>query len=168
MPVQIKSPDWVTIMVKNRDEFFVVKQVRYGLERPFMEFPCGMVEHGELAAHAAVRELEEETGIRLTNAQNDLVFLGKIPTNPAFMTNYMHYFYVDLETASFERVEQHLDEHEKLIVSSHNIDNLFYRAYNPSNEEAYMTPALMCTALFLYNHYRKYPSDYKKGVTIEN
>ena len=168
-PVQIQSKDWVTILAHERTHFIVVKQVRYGLMRPFMEFPCGIVEAGESPAAAAARELSEETGIELINWGEDLVYLGKIPTNPAFMTNYMHYFYVNLEIAKFIKRSPHLDEHEKLIVSNHDIDDLFYRAYNTEHEPGRQTPALMCTALFLYNHYRKHPSHYfKKGADLEN
>lgn len=169
LPVQIRSKDWVSILAQDGNNFIVVKQVRYGLMRPFMEFPCGIVEAGENPAAAAARELSEETGIELINWANDFVYLGKIPTNPAFMTNYMHYFYVDLEVAKFIKKSPHLDEHEKLIASSLNIDDLFYRAYNTEYDPSLQTPALMCTALFLYSHYRRHPSHYiKKGKDLEN
>ena len=168
-PVQIQSKDWVSILAQDGNNFIVVKQLRYGLMRPFMEFPCGIVEAGESPAAAAARELSEETGIELINWANDFVYLGKIPTNPAFMTNYMHYFYVDLGVAKFIKKSPHLDEHEKLVASSHDIDDLFYRAYNMEHEPGLQTPALMCTALFLYDHYRKHPSHYfKKGNDLEN
>ena len=168
-PVQIVSNDWVSILAKQgKGNFVVVKQVRYGLGRPFMEFPCGIVENGEKPEDAARRELEEETGIRLTNAYNDFVYLGKIPTNPAFMTNYMHYFFVDLNDAKFERVNQRLDEHEKIIVGEYNIADLYPLAFNTDHEPGEEMPALMCTALFLYANYNLYPSQYKKGVPLEN
>lgn len=163
-PVKIVSNDWVSILAQDGDNFIVVKQMRYGLMRSFMEFPCGIVEAGENPAAAAARELSEETGIELINWANDFVYLGKIPTNPAFMTNYMHYFYVDLEVAKFDKKSQHLDEHEKLVASSHDIDDLFYRAYNTEHDPSLQTPALMCTALFLYNNYRKNPSLYKSAA----
>lgn len=164
-PVQVVSNDWVSIIAQTEENFVVVKQVRYGLGRPFMEFPCGIIEDGERPEVAACRELEEETGIRLTNAPNDLVYLGKVPTNPAFMTNYMHYFYVDLGTAKFDRVGQHLDDHERIVVSENDINDTFQRAYNVEHIEGEQTPALMCTALFLYENYRKHPSHYLKKVS---
>jgi 8-oxo-dGTP pyrophosphatase MutT (NUDIX family) len=167
-PVQVVSNDWVSILAKRGENFVVVKQVRYGLGRPFMEFPCGIVENGETPEDAARRELEEETGIRLINAHNDFVYLGKIPTNPAFMTNYMHYFFVDLNNAKFERVNQLLDEHEKIIVSEYNIADLYPLAFNTDHEPGEEMPALMCTALFLYANYNLYPSQYKKGINDEN
>ena len=165
-PVQIVSNDWVSIIVKKGENFLVVKQVRYGLGRPFMEFPCGIIENGEQPEVAACRELEEETGIRLTDSPNDMIYLGKVPTNPAFMTNYKHYFYVDLCSSKFEAVGQHLDPNEKIIVGENEINDTFCRAFNTDHNPAEETPALMCTALFLYDHYRKYPHFYKKGVEL--
>lgn len=166
-PIQIRVVDWVTILAKKADEFVVVKQVRYGFERPFMEFPCGMVEPGEFYANAAKRELFEETGIVLTDAGNDMVKLGKIPVNPAFMTNHMHYFFVDLDTAHWYQSKPQPDKHEKIIVGSNDIEDLFYRAFNTEQDPSLETPSLMCTGLFLYDHYRKYPSRYKKGVPFD-
>jgi len=165
-PVKIRSNDWVTILVKDGDKFVTVKQLRYGLMKEFVEFPCGMVECDEPPAKAAVRELEEETGIVAADIDK-LVYLGKVPTNPAFMTNYMHYFFLDLDEVKRLTVPQHLDEHEKLSVSRHSIDELFSRAYNTDQSEDKSMPALMCTALFLYDNYRKHPSHYKQGEQNE-
>lgn len=113
-PVRIDAPDWCAIIVERRGMFAVVKQLRYGLMKKMVEFPCGQVEPGEAASFAAVRELAEETGIKLLNPAGDLVSLGSDAANPAIMKNFMHYFYVNLDTSSYEIGEQNLDEHEKL------------------------------------------------------
>ena len=160
-PIQVKSPDWVSILVEHHDSFVVVKQERYGLMRPFMEFPCGMVEKDETPLQAAARELEEETGIKLTYPDKDMLYLGKVPVNPAFMTNYMYYFYVNLDEAPYQNCNQQPDPHEKIIVGMNTIEDLYYRAYNVNHEDSLQTPSLMCTALFLYDNYRKNPDLYK-------
>ena len=113
-PVGINSPDWATVIAEKDGKFLMVKQLRYGLMKEFEEFPCGMVEKTENPLYAAKRELLEETGIHLTKGVTDLVYLGKYAANPAFMSNYMHYFYVNLDTSEWVQEEQHLDEHEKL------------------------------------------------------
>ena len=113
-PVGINSPEWACILAEKDKQFLMVKQMRYGLMKEFTEFPCGMVEKMENPIYAAKRELCEETGIHLTKGVADLVYLGKYAANPAFMSNYMHYFYVNLDTAEWVQEEQHLDEHEKL------------------------------------------------------
>lgn len=111
-PVGINSPDWVTAIVEKDGQFLCVKQLRYGLMRIFEELPCGMVEKGEDPKIAAQRELAEETGYNVE--LDDIQFLGKFSPNPAFMSNYMHYFYVKLHDGNFKTQSQNLDAHEKI------------------------------------------------------
>lgn len=113
-PVKVLAPDWVTIVAEKDGKFLRETQFRFGLQRTCEEFPCGMAEPGETPEEAAARELTEETGIVVD--QHDLVFIGSCAANPAFMTNRMHYFYVDLSTVGFSEQEKKLDEHEKLTT----------------------------------------------------
>lgn len=111
-PIKVDAPDWVTIIVEHDGKFLVEKQFRYGSNCDIEEFPCGMVNKDELPFIAAVRELEEETGYKVDH--KDLICLGVVNPNPAFMTNKMHYYYVNLDKVKFDIVNQNLDEHEKL------------------------------------------------------
>jgi len=111
-PVKIRSRDWVTIIVEKDGKFLMEKQLRHGLNKEFEEFPCGIVEDGEMPVVAALRELEEETGIKLNTYE--LSYLGKFAANPAFMSNYMHYFYV--KPRKYDNVAKKLDEHEHLTA----------------------------------------------------
>ena len=119
-PVGINSPDWVTVIAEKDGKFLMVKQLRYGLMKEFEEFPCGMVEKDEEPIFAAQREMLEETGIKVE--LQSLKKIGCFAANPAFMSNHMHYFYVNLKTdvdgipINYQLGEQHLDEHEKLKV----------------------------------------------------
>lgn len=112
-PVGINSKDWVSIVVEHNGKFLLVKQLRYGLMKNQIEFPCGMIENGEEPLAAAKRELQEETGIKLLD-DSQIKYYGKYAANPAFMNNYMHYFYVNLDTAKFVQGETNFDEHEKI------------------------------------------------------
>ena len=112
-PIKIRAPDWVSIMVEKEGKLLVEKQFRYGADDFVEEFPCGMVERDEDPLDAVVRELEEETGIKLLD-KNNVIKLGQTNPNPAFMTNTMHYFYVNLDYAKWMQNEQKLDEHEEL------------------------------------------------------
>lgn len=111
-PVSVRSPDWVTIVVEKNGKFLREDQYRYGIMKESHEFPCGMVEPGEDPRHAAWRELKEETGYEVS--ESDLVFLGKYAANPAFMTNHMNYFYVNLDHANYRIGETEFDEHESI------------------------------------------------------
>jgi len=85
---------------------------RYGKMKEYVEFPSGMVEAGEDPKLAAQRELLEETGYDVSI--DDIVPLGNFEANPAFMSNSMFYFYVNLDTARWQLKKQHLDQHEKI------------------------------------------------------
>lgn len=111
--VQVKAPDWVTMIAKHGGNFVLVKQYRWGIDKDCVEFVTGQIDKGEEPKFAACRELKEETGwsVNLDNVE----YLGSTYTNPAFMTNQMHYFFVDLDKHGIKS-EQSLDEHEKIEV----------------------------------------------------
>jgi len=111
-PVSVISPDWVTIVVERDGMFLRERQFRFGTQSVCEEFPCGMAESGETPVEAARRELAEETGIEVS--ADSLEYVGSCSANPAFMTNRMHYFYVNLGKANYRSSERRLDEHEKI------------------------------------------------------
>lgn len=111
-PVGINSKDFITMIVEKNGQFLVVKQRRHGLNENCEEFVAGLVESGEDPKVTAVRELAEETGIKVDIS--DVCCIGKLASNPAFMNNYMHYFYVNLDGIKYEKGETSFDEHEKI------------------------------------------------------
>ncbi len=113
-PVAVNAPDWVAVCAEKDGKYLLTKQLRFGTMTEVEEFPCGCVEEGEDPSVAASRELAEETGY-VVDPKN-LTSLGKVASNPGFMTNFMHYFYVNLDKVPFEKKEQQLDEHEKLTA----------------------------------------------------
>ncbi|MGA9521808.1 MAG: NUDIX hydrolase [Myxococcaceae bacterium] len=82
--VIIESTDWVNIIpVTVHDEVVLVRQFRFGIWANSLEIPGGMVDLGESPAHAAVRELKEETGY----VPGRVIPLGFVHPNPAMQTN---------------------------------------------------------------------------------
>ena len=157
-PVLVKAPDWVTVIVEENSKFLTVEQFRYGARRNIVEFPCGMVEPNEDPEVAARRELEEETGIRLPEGFR-LVKLGETNPNPAFMTNTMHYFYVDLNGVSYTQVGQKLDEHERLKFGwkgKHRF--MFDLADDAHCSDGRQIPAIALAAVKLYENMKNYPT----------
>lgn len=112
-PIQVKAPDWVTMIAKHGDNFVLVKQHRWGIDKDCIEFVTGQVDEGEHPLKAACRELREETGWIIS--PNAVEYLGSVYTNPAFMTNQMHYYFVDLDLHG-EKGGQSLGRHEKIEV----------------------------------------------------
>lgn len=86
--VVCRCPDWVTVVPEltdreGRTRFLMVRQFRHGSGRLSLEFPAGVVDPGEEPLEAALRELREETGFRAA----EMIPIGRINPNPAFMTN---------------------------------------------------------------------------------
>jgi nicotinate-nucleotide adenylyltransferase len=147
-PVGINSKDWVSIVVENNNgKFLLVKQLRYGLMKEQIEFPCGMIEPGEEPLVAAKRELQEETGIVLLD-DSQIKYCGKYAANPAFMNNYMHYYYVNLDTAKFVQGNTNFDEHEKIEKTWMNKEEFINKVKNCDSDCASVFMALAIFKMF--------------------
>ena len=157
-PIKINAPDWVSIMVEKEGKLLVEKQFRYGANDFIEEFPCGMVEEGEDPLDAVVRELEEETGIKLLD-KNNVIKLGQTNPNPAFMTNTMHYFYVNLDYAKWMQNEQKLDEHEELECYWRDKKRFMFDLADDAHAcGKKQVPAIALAMVKLYENSSNYPS----------
>lgn len=149
-PIKIDAPDWVTIIVRREGKLLVEKQCRYGTDSVVEEFPCGTVEEGEDPADAAVRELAEETGFMLRTSP---VKIGCVSPNPAFMMNKMHYFFIDLDTAVYDRGDAAPDEHEDIETMW--VDELTFKDRIMSKTKSCslrdLPPAMLLAAFQLLN-----------------
>ena len=88
----------------------LVKQYRYAYGETLYELPAGKLEKGENPALTAIRELEEETGIKTTEVE--LLFIDY--PSPGY-TNEKIYIY---EAKNGIKTAQRLDEGEFLSVES--------------------------------------------------
>lgn len=94
--------DAAGILAFEDDKLICVKQYRKPIEQVSVELPCGLIEEGETAGQAALRELEEETGYRAS----DLSHVTEFYNSPGF-TNEKLYLY---ESEHLTQVEEPLDQ----------------------------------------------------------
>jgi len=104
----LESPDWVNVLpFTDEGELLLVRQHRFGVDRPSLEIPGGMVDPGESPLEAGRRELLEETGYEPARIEP----IGTIESNPAILTNLTHTF---LAVGCTKVGEQELDSTEEL------------------------------------------------------
>eukprot|EP00512_Aurantiochytrium_limacinum_P013056 CAMPEP_0171569656 /NCGR_PEP_ID=MMETSP0961-20121227/2480_1 /TAXON_ID=87120 /ORGANISM="Aurantiochytrium limacinum, Strain ATCCMYA-1381" /LENGTH=257 /DNA_ID=CAMNT_0012123999 /DNA_START=75 /DNA_END=844 /DNA_ORIENTATION=- len=110
-------PDAVFIIAfldrgRDEEELLLVSQFRPCVDSYVLEFPAGLVDEGETAEEAALRELREETGYIGSNPQATPI----VPAD-AGMTNSMLQFvqvHVDMSLPENKRPKQELEETESI------------------------------------------------------
>ena len=85
--VIMDTADWVNVIARtDQGEVVLVEQFRHGTGQVTVEIPGGMVDPGESALEAGLRELAEETGYRPGPDSRPLV-IGTVEPNPAIQSN---------------------------------------------------------------------------------
>jgi ADP-ribose pyrophosphatase len=116
--VILDAPDWVNIVALTAGEQVVmVEQFRFGLNKPTLEIPAGIIEPGEDPQLAACRELNEETGYNSEKWE----YLGYVEPNPAFLTNKCHHY---LAAQAVRTHLPELDQGEDILVKTLDLESL--------------------------------------------
>ncbi|MFZ0548864.1 MAG: NUDIX hydrolase [Candidatus Promineifilaceae bacterium] len=86
----LETADWVNVIpITPEGKVVLIRQYRVGIDTVTLEIPGGMVDAAdESPAESARRELLEETGY----AADEIVQIGRVSSNPAFINNYTHTF----------------------------------------------------------------------------
>jgi len=85
----IACADWVNVIALTaKREVVLLRQFRPGTSAIYVEIPGGMIDPGEDPAHAAARELREETGYTSERWRP----LGVVAPNPAIQGNRLFTF----------------------------------------------------------------------------
>ena len=81
----------ILIYEKSDDSIFFVKQYRYAFEEEKLELPAGKIEPGEGHLSTALREAEEEVGVR----PNSVEYLGVIYPTCGYSNEKIHLYYCE-------------------------------------------------------------------------
>jgi ADP-ribose pyrophosphatase len=85
----IEASDWINVVpMTSSGEIVMIEQYRHGTGELTLEIPGGAIEEGESPAHAALRELLEETGY----FADEVILLGRTRPNPATHNNWLYTF----------------------------------------------------------------------------
>lgn len=87
----------------------LVRQYRYALSQELLELPAGKIDLGEDHRTAAVRELEEETGL----CAQELLYLGEFYPSVGYLTEVIHLYIA----TGLTQAKQHLDPDEFLNLT---------------------------------------------------
>jgi ADP-ribose pyrophosphatase len=111
----VEKPDIVTVFpLTLSGEVVLVRQYKHGIKKVLLELPGGYIDEGESPAHAAARELAEETGF----STERLKHIGTLANDPASLTNLIYVFFAK---GVSKATSQRLDAHENMQVELVNL-----------------------------------------------
>lgn len=106
----------VCILATLNDKIVMERQYRFAYDETIYELPAGKLEKGELPYDAALRELEEETGLKAES----LTEYGKMYPSPGY-TDEIIYLY---KANNVKKTQRHLDEDEEIDLIYLSVDEI--------------------------------------------
>ncbi|UHA76209.1 NUDIX hydrolase [Paenibacillus sp. 481] len=113
----VRHPGAVAVLAIVNNKMIVVEQYRKALGKSQVEIPAGKLDPNEQPEHAALRELEEETGLKASH----LTRIGSFYTSPGFADEIIHLYAAE----DLEQGEMNTDEDEFLEVSALTIEEAY-------------------------------------------
>ena len=139
----LRTKNWANVIAITHDKKVVmVRQYRHGIDDITLEFPAGGMDENDPHLESTVRrELLEETGY----AADDVVDLGFVHTNPAFLNNKCHTF---LALNATKKGAQNLD-----ITEDISIEEIPLASIPEMIISGQITHSLSVVAYFLYTQH---------------
>jgi 8-oxo-dGTP pyrophosphatase MutT (NUDIX family) len=139
----LESGDWVNVIPLTSDgRVVLIRQYRHGIQQITLEIPGGIVENRDTPEAAARRELMEETGYR----ESEMIHLGTVHPNPAFLNNRCHTFLAKDVVRAGEQLQDDKEDIEVLLRPIGDIPRLI--------REGLITHSLVLAAF--YRFYMEY------------
>ncbi len=113
----VRHPGAVAVIGRLGRRLILVRQYRYAVGRELLEIPAGKLEADEKPEAAALRELEEETGMACKGA---LAHLADYYGSPGILGEAIHVYFAEVERHG----PQNPDEDEFLSCCEIDIDEL--------------------------------------------
>lgn len=110
------------ILCQKNDKIYLVKQFRYAYGQELWELPAGKLNAGEDPMQTALRELEEEAGLKANSVE--LIFT--VYPSPGYTDEIIRIY----KACDFVECERHLDEDEFLIGEWVEIEKIKQMIYN--------------------------------------
>jgi 8-oxo-dGTP pyrophosphatase MutT (NUDIX family) len=141
----LETPDWVNVIpITPEGKVVLIRQYRVGIDAVTLEIPGGMVDAADGdPAESARRELLEETGY----AAEEILHIGRVSSNPAFINNYTHTY---LALNARRVAETNFDSAEYIEFELADIDEI--PAFIAAGK---ITHAIVIAAFYHYENYRK-------------
>lgn len=118
----------VVVPVLDKNTVILVKQYRHAAKKYLLELPAGTIESDETPENCAMREIEEETGMKAGKLEKLIEFY----VSPGFLTEKMHVF---MATDLTESV-QNLDEDENVTIEKMTFEKAFDKIRKNEFEDA--------------------------------
>ncbi len=123
------------------NEVILVEQYRYPMKCLTLEVPAGKIDPGETPLQGAIRELEEETGLRGGNLRP----IGELYTSPAILTEVIHMYIA----TGFTGGDQHPDEDEFVRIVTLPLAEVVQKILTGEIRDAKTQAAILKTAMLL-------------------
>ena len=104
----IHHPGAVAILVIDKEDIYMEYQYRYPVGEVILEIPAGKLDKGEDIKKAALRELQEETGL----IAKDLIKIGAMYNSVGYSDEVIHFFVAK----EFEKSTRSLDDGEFIDI----------------------------------------------------
>lgn len=135
----------IVLPITENNEVVFIKQFRESVGKVAFELPAGMIDKGEEPIHAAVRELEEETGL----IAKEIIPLISVYPSIGYTTEKLHIFVAK----DFSKGKVKLDDDEEILsLEKVPIEKCFEMAKNNKLELASQNIAIL---MYYFKYYNK-------------
>ena len=125
----------VILPITENDEVIMIRETRTPIGKLVTSLPAGMIEEGEEAEKAAIRELEEETGYKAERIEFLREYYSSIGYTDEKVKIYL--------ATNMKKTQQHLDEEEDIEVVKIPIEKMIDFLEENTIKDASTTIALM-------------------------